>query len=995
MSSVRLSPRLVTPALFAVLFLGAWAIAQPPQGQPPQQQAPAPPASPVIARIAGRSITQAEYDAVAGPYFAQLRGQLGEAFSGDLQKMAKQNVLNELFRRELLVIEAQRSKLAVTDAETDAILKQDPFFRTAGKFDPAKFATYKTQPGTNYQQVLPRVQEIARTAKMDRLLRQRFTPTTAQLRAEFDKRNEQVHLKFIALNQREMQPEGEASPAEIAAYYAAHGQEFEKRPRVRIRYVKLAIPPASDPLHATVLGQQLLHAQAVADSLRDGARIDAIGVTHGGVLDTDLFEVPATQIPALGRVSEWISALAHADSDTTVHVIGPAQAGDAIVVGAIVERQGRAVPPLREIIADVKRRADIEKRRVTTEADRHAYYDQHPELFRTPRLEVSRLVARDDAQKPSKPSTKQIEAWYAQNGRSLMPGPDAAGRPALPLTDSLRAVIRDRLTAASQREKAAAALAKIAREWESGKDVSGKLPSASARLDKLTLAKGALVDSLWPVPFMDSLVTRPVQLGVVQGPRSFAGQTVLWRVGSRDTTYLQPYDQVLTQVIAGVADAKRLKDDAEAQVWYDAHRADYKTKPKFVIEYIGVKIPPQDSVALAEAAVRAFYDGHQADYKEEEQVHARHILLSVDQAAGPGADAAAKARADSLLNALRAGADFAELAKQFSQDPGSGRNGGDLGWFGRGQMVKPFEDAAFALQPGQISQLVQTQFGYHIIQTQERKPGGVKAYTEVRDQIRAQLAASMADSMARTTAESIRKRIAAGSNAEALARGAGGIQTSAAFAAGDPVPGIGYVQGLDADLPALRKGAWAAKVYKENTQYVVVRLKDAVPVQPAEFAEVKAQAMRDAQDARKKELVALKAAELHAALRAGASLDSIAGYYGGLKDSGDLSRGSGYVPFLGTEPRILDKAFAMQPGAVSDTLATAQGFTVLRLAERKTVAGHSFAADRDALEAEILQRKMDEWVAARKRALRVEILRADLRDIPPPPKPQVTVTRTN
>lgn len=993
---VRLSPRKLTPAILTVLLAGAWGQAQPPQGQPPQQKTPPPPpSSPVIARIGGRPITQQEFDAVAMPYFAQLRNQLKDAFTDDLQKMAKQNVLNELFRRELLTIEAQRTNLAVTEAETDAILKQDPFFYTNGKFDPAKFAGYKTQPTSNYTAVLPRVQEIARTAKMDKMLRARFTPTTAALRAEFDKRNDQIHMKFVSITPRDINLEGEATPAQVEAYYASHPKEFERQPRVRIKYVKLTIPAEGDSMRATVLGQQLLHGQAVADSLRAGADIDSVGSTHGGVTDTGLFGIPASTIPVLGQVSEWMTALERADTDTTVKVVGPAQAGDAIVVGQIVERQTRTVPPLREIVADVKRRADTDVRKNAADAERRAYYDQHPEEFRTPRLTISRLVVQDELQKAATPSAKDIDAWHATNGRTLIAGTPNNTAPVPPLTDSLRAVIRDRLLTQSRRAASAAQLAKLADGWRAGKDMSGALKSAKASLDKITLSKGALVDSIWPVPFMDSLVTQPVTLGAITGPRSFAGRSSLWRVDARDTAFVQPYEQVLQRVILAVTDAKKKKDDAEAQAYFDAHKTDYKTKPKYILDYISVKIPPADSVALSEAAVRRYYDAHLADYKQDDQVRARHILINADAAGGEKADAAAHARADSLLGALRAGADFAELAKQFSQDPGSGRNGGDLGWFGHGQMVKPFEDAAFALEPGQISQLVKTQFGYHIIQTQERKKSGTKPYTEVRDTIKQQLTSSMADSTAKVKAESIRKKLIAGGNAEALAVNDGGVQTSSAFAAGEPVPGIGFVAGIDSDLPKLRAGAWAGKIYKENTQYVVVRLKETVPVQQAAFDDVKTQVSKDAQDARKKQLATAKAVELRTALGTGAALDSVAGYFGGLKDSGDLMRGSAYIPFIGSDARLIEKAFAMKPGAISDTLVTSQGFAVVRLEERKTAAGHSFAADRPQLEAELLQKKMDDWVAAKKKTVKVEILRADLREVPSPPKPQVTITRNN
>src|SRR6185436_3878624 len=104
---------------------------------------------------------------------------------------------------------------------------------------------------------------------------------------------------------------------------------------------------------------------------------------------------------------------------------------------------------------------------------------------------------------------------------------------------------------------------------------------------------------------------------------------------------------------------------------------------------------------------RKYYDSHLDLYRREEEVHARHILINID----PAAPAKAKARADSLRAALVAGADFADVARRFSQDPGSGSAGGDLGFFQRGRMVKEFSDTSFALAVGQISQPVKTQFG--------------------------------------------------------------------------------------------------------------------------------------------------------------------------------------------------------------------------------------------------------------------------------------------
>ena len=144
--------------------------------------------------------------------------------------------------------------------------------------------------------------------------------------------------------------------------------------------------------------------------------------------------------------------------------------------------------------------------------------------------------------------------------------------------------------------------------------------------------------------------------------------------------------------------------------------------------------------------------------------------------------------------------------------------------------------------------------------------------------------------------------------------------------------------------------------------------------------------------AKKKELIAKKTAEVRAQLKAGASLDSVAAIFGGVKDSGLLTRMGGFVPTLGSEPRVLDKAFAMKPGATSDTLQVAQGVVWIRTEEKKTLQGTSFAKDKDAITSELLAKNMEDWLGKKKKTVRIDVLRADLREPPPPKFRTVTTT---
>jgi peptidyl-prolyl cis-trans isomerase C len=140
-------------------------------------------------------------------------------------------------------------------------------------------------------------------------------------------------------------------------------------------------------------------------------------------------------------------------------------------------------------------------------------------------------------------------------------------------------------------------------------------------------------------------------------------------------------------------------------------------------------------LAVTDADLDAFYKANPDQFKEQEQVRASHILFSVAKDAAPAAKLATKTEAEGVLKRVKAGEDFAALAKQYSKDPGSAAVGGDLNFFPKGQMVPPFDAAAFAMKPGDISDLVETDFGYHIIKLTEKRTGRIVPLAEVKDRL--------------------------------------------------------------------------------------------------------------------------------------------------------------------------------------------------------------------------------------------------------------------
>lgn len=140
-------------------------------------------------------------------------------------------------------------------------------------------------------------------------------------------------------------------------------------------------------------------------------------------------------------------------------------------------------------------------------------------------------------------------------------------------------------------------------------------------------------------------------------------------------------------------------------------------------------------ITITDAEAKKFYDENIDRFKRPEMVRASHILIGVTEKATAEEKEKAKAKAEEVLKEVKAGKDFAELAKKYSTGP-SNVKGGDLGFFGRGQMVKPFEDAAFALKPGEVSGVVETQFGYHIIKVTDRKGGDTVKLDDVKEKIK-------------------------------------------------------------------------------------------------------------------------------------------------------------------------------------------------------------------------------------------------------------------
>ena len=278
-------------------------------------------------------------------------------------------------------------------------------------------------------------------------------------------------------------------------------------------------------------------------------------------------------------------------------------------------------------------------------------------------------------------------------------------------------------------------------EVEANRPLPQPLPDVAARVNGHAIAMRAV----------SSVVEPALQAGNVPPDR-------------RPAAYRQALDQlVMRELITQEAQARQIAPDETAveqdykqargqfkseQEWarflsssgFDpaAFRAELRTRNLVnkVVRQEAEKLP----AVVSDADAKTFYDQNPKLFDAGERVRASHILLRVPEGAGPAVKKAQRAKAEAALARVRKGEDFAAVARQVSEDPGSAPRGGDLGPFGKGQMVPAFEQAAFALPAGQVSGLVESPFGLHIIKVQERLPAGKLAFDPVKGQIKDHLA---------------------------------------------------------------------------------------------------------------------------------------------------------------------------------------------------------------------------------------------------------------
>ena len=405
----------------------------------------------------------------------------------------------------------------------------------------------------------------------------------------------------------------------------------------------------------------------------------------------------------------------------------------------------------------------------------------------------------------------------------------------------------------------------------------------------------------------------------------------------------------------------------ELKAFYDSHQKNYansipeKRKVKYVIIDLS-KI--QNGVQVTHDELQSYYNQHRDQYRMAEQAKVSHILIKTPL---PGPDgkvdekgvAEAQRRAEDLLKQLKAGAKFEDLARKYSEDPGSAKEGGSLGWIGKGRTVPEFEKAAFSLPKGQISDLVKSSYGFHIIRVDDRQDAHMKTLEEVKDQIEPILKQQKAQQIAQKQAEDLLQQAKTqGLDAAASAKGMTVI-TSEFFGRKDMLPGLGPApQFMDAVFTTAEKSP--PEMAATSQGFALFDLLAVKPQSTPTFEEIRTQVEQEFKNERSSVLLSQKAQELSDRAKAEHDLKKAAKELGGTVKTSEFVSPDGQVPDIGSMTGQAAVVFSMKPGDISGPINSGANGVVIAITEVQAPSETDFAAKRDQIRDTLLQGKEQE-----------------------------------
>lgn len=409
---------------------------------------------------------------------------------------------------------------------------------------------------------------------------------------------------------------------------------------------------------------------------------------------------------------------------------------------------------------------------------------------------------------------------------------------------------------------------------------------------------------------------------------------------------------------------------------FEDSKETYRRPERIRLAYLSVSPADFESaVTPTEEELKNYYEENQDSYERPEQVRARHILIKVPEGTSEEDENTLRERMEFVLEKVQEGADFAELAKEFSQD-GSGPSGGDLGYFGRGQMVPAFEESAFSLAAGEVSDIVRTEYGFHVIKVEDVREAGLQPFEDVRDAVEGEFRKAEIERRASEMAELINDELFDGDfTAVAEAHGLE-VKRAERITREDLLPGLGFRPNVSQELFDLEEGE-VSQTYREGGDYYVYLVEEKTPSYLPDFEEAREEVNDDIVGEKALGKALEEAEGLLGRVRGGMPFQEAAdSVKAGLKET-SLFGQSGFVPEAAAAGETFAGAFRLSEGEFGGPLTVGDVVFLFKVEEVDAAPEEDFAAVKDDLGTRLRKEKQDllfeSWLRRLREVRSVEI----------------------
>src|SRR6266705_2173871 len=399
-------------------------------------------------------------------------------------------------------------------------------------------------------------------------------------------------------------------------------------------------------------------------------------------------------------------------------------------------------------------------------------------------------------------------------------------------------------------------------------------------------------------------------------------------------------------------------DEAEIRAAYDKNKSKYQVPERRVVRYALVDVNQiRQSLQVSDDMLKQQYQANIQQYQVPNRVHVEHILFMTVGKTDAEVEEIKK-KAEDVLKQVKKGGKFEDLAKKYSEDPGSKDKGGDLSWITQGQTVPEFEKTAFSLSPGQVSDLVKTQYGFHIIKVLEKETARTKPFDEVKDSLRAPLLLSQSDKLASDTADKLSAAIRQSNkiSLDDLAKQYHlTVNETRPIAATDPLLELANSQEAKDAIFRLRLDEVSLPV-RTDRGYVVLAVKSSQPAHQGSLEEVRDRVVTDLKREKSTDIARSKAEELIKRVKGGEKFDAAARALGLEAKMSDLIARDGSIPGAASGKQV-SAAFNLKAGDTASPLSLGQNWLVYHVAEKTEANPADFYKQKKQLTDELLQSK--------------------------------------